>query len=636
MTTDLASEPILQREHVPVAGRDLLRVENLSIAIKTHKFELNVVKNASFRVPAGKTVALVGESGSGKSIIAQAIMGILPGAARITSGSILFRDPAMDQLEFDHAAERPDGIYMQSMRGSRISMIFQEPMTSLSPIHKVGDQIEEALTLHHKVSRKEARQTTIEMLGRVGFPDPARAYDMYSMELSGGLRQRAMIAMALICRPALLIADEPTTALDVTVQAQVLGLLKRAQQFLNMSMLLITHDLGVVANMADEVVVIYHGNILESGDVRTIFKEPGHPYTRALMAAVPDLATPCDERLKALREVDHVVPDMLYARERPKGDGPLLSVSHVSKTYKVRESSWLSSSSKPFLALDDVSLKVRRGECLGIVGESGCGKSTLSKLIMRALTADNGDITFHGAKGDIDVMTAKGEALKTYRRCAQFVFQDPFGSLTPRATILNLLMEPLEIHGIGTAQSRRKMAGDLVRMVGLDETVLNRYPHSFSGGQRQRISIARSLALAPELLICDEPVSALDVSVQAQILNLLNALRREIGLTMLFISHNLAVVRYIADRIAVMRKGRIVEIADRDSLFANPIHPYTQALLNAVPNTDPDSPLDFSVPDMEIQDVEMLWEEKYRCWSMPSPDTRLREVSDRHWVLSNA
>jgi peptide/nickel transport system ATP-binding protein len=615
---------------------DLLRIEDLRIAIAIQRTSLQVVKGASFRIPQGKTVALVGESGSGKSIIAQSILGILPRVARITGGRILFRDPAADGAEVDIAALDPESQRMRSLRGGRIAMIFQEPMTSLSPLHRIGDQVEEALVLHRDIPRRDARSTTEDMLKLVGFPDPARAYDMYPMELSGGLRQRAMIAMALICRPALLIADEPTTALDVTVQAQVLGLLKRLQAKLGMSMLLITHDLGVVANMADEVVVIYHGEIMEAGPLQPIFENPGHAYTRALMKAVPDLDMKPGEKLVALREGNQVIPDSMRiaGRDHSRIKGPLLSVRELTKAYATRSGSWFGASQAPVRAVDNVSFDVMPGECFGIVGESGCGKSTISKLIMRAVEADAGSIGFNNGTLQCDVLALRGKALKEFRKRIQIVFQDPFGSLSPRSTILNTLREPYEIHGTGGSELNR-VAADLMSLVGLQTSQLNRYPHSFSGGQRQRIGIARALALSPDLLICDEPVSALDVSVQAQILNLLKSLQAELGLTMIFISHNLAVVKYIADRIAVMRRGRIVEIADCQSLFAQPVHPYTRNLLSAVPNARLDSKLDFGAQTEETRDASLDWPEEYRGTGDGS-DLALREVAEGHMVLARS
>ncbi len=551
---------------------DLLRVEGLRVSIALQRAMLEVVSDISFRVPAGKTVALVGESGSGKSITAQAILSILPPVASVTGGRILFRDPKALGKQIDIAALDPRSPAMQQLRGGRISMIFQEPMTSLSPLHKIGNQVEEALVLHRQVESGQARPLTEEMLKRVGFPNPSRAYDMYPMELSGGLRQRAMIAMALICRPALLIADEPTTALDVTVQAQVLGLLKSLQKQLHMSLLLITHDLGVVANMADEVVVMHQGEVVEAGTVEAIFRRPGHPYTKALMRAVPTLSMGPNEKLVALREHVPVIPASMRRKAILPADAsrPLLSVRHLSKGFNIRKEGWLLGHQTKIMAVEDVSFDVFSGECLAIVGESGSGKTTVSKLIMRALNADTGQIRFDNGQIDCDVTRLEGRQLKEFRKRIQIVFQDPFASLSPRSTVLNILSEPLEIHGIGSPASIKKNAAELMALVGLQPSYLNRYPHSFSGGQRQRIGIARALALSPDLLICDEPVSALDVSVQAQILNLLKKLQAELGLTMIFISHNMAVVKYLANRIAVMRRGRIVEIAPTAALFANP------------------------------------------------------------------
>jgi peptide/nickel transport system ATP-binding protein len=583
---------------------DLLRIEDLGIAFALHHSDIEAVRGASFRILPGKITALVGESGSGKSVIAQAIMGILPLPGRITSGRILFHDAAIDRAPVDLVQMDPAGPEYRALRGSRIAMIFQEPMTSLSPLHTIGDQIGEALKVHDVISHAEERRRTQEMLELVGFPNPKRAYDMYPFELSGGLRQRAMIAMALICRPALLVADEPTTALDVTIQAQILQLLKDLQHKLNMAVLIITHDLGVVANLADEVVVIYHGEIMEAGTVTDIFSKPSHVYLKGLMAAVPHFDMKPGQRLKALREAD-VDPSLVLGtrvnspsspstRSQSKSRDVVLSVSNLTKTFSTRKSGWFGSSDAGTIrAVDDVSFDIRRGECLGLVGESGCGKTTVAKLIMRALTPDSGAIVFDGGDGPIDVRSASDGALQNLRTKIQMVYQDPFSSLNPRMTVQNILLEPLEIHGRGAAAFRLKTARNLMQAVGLDPRFLNRYPHSFSGGQRQRIGIARALALGPELLICDEPVSSLDVSVQAQILNLLKDLQKHLGLTYLFISHNLAVVDYMADRIAVMCAGRIVELAPRQTLFRAPVHPYTRALLAAVPYPDLNRPLDF-------------------------------------------
>ncbi len=467
-------------------------------------------------------------------------------------------------------------------------------MVSLSPLHTIGDQISEALFLHHPLSHAEGIARTEAMLEMVGFPDPARALRTYPFELSGGLRQRAMIAMALICRPAILIADEPTTALDVTVQAQILRLIRDLQTELKMALLLITHDLGVVANMARELVVMYHGKIVERGPSHMLFTNPQHPYLSALFKAVPRFGMKPEERLVPVRPIQHELTD--HFRAAPDGEAPagdLLEVSGLSKRFTIRSEGFFNKTSSEILAVDDVNFSIRRGECLGLVGESGCGKTTVSKMLMRALRPDTGKIRYHSREGVIDVLGLEGEALLAFRRRMQLVFQDPFSSLSPRMTVFDIVREPLVIHQRGDRESQRELVQELMRLVGLDPRFLSRYPHSFSGGQRQRISIARALALQPELLICDEPVSALDVSIQAQVLNLLKDLKAELGLTYLFISHNLAVIDYIADRIAVMHQGRIVELASREALFSKPTHPYTQSLLRAVPHPDIDRPLDF-------------------------------------------
>jgi peptide/nickel transport system ATP-binding protein len=577
---------------------DLLIIRDLAISFNVDGGQIDAVRGVSFRIPQGGTVALVGESGSGKSVISQAIMGILPKAAEIKQGEIQFRDPLKPGTSTDIAKLPLDGPGIRAIRGGRISIIFQEPMTSLSPIHSIGNQIGEALHLHRNVSAAEGRDMVIEMLRHVGFPDPVKALKTYPFELSGGLRQRAMIAMALVCRPALLIADEPTTALDVTIQAQILKLIRDLQGELGMAVLIITHDLGVVANMAEEIVVLYHGKVMESGTLDDIFANPTHPYLKALLNAVPRFHMKPGERLVPIREIKGTGGRLLAAKDPwPEGADakPLLSVRGVRKRYGLRSGALFGG--KPdggVLAVDDVSFEIKRGECLGLVGESGCGKTTLSKIIMRALTPDTGAIEFNDRSKPIDVLALRPEELMAFRRRIQFIFQDPFGSLNPRMTVFDIISEPLVIHDIGDAASRTEMAKELMRVVGLDVRFLKRYPHSFSGGQRQRIGIARALALKPDLLICDEPVSALDVSIQAQILNLLKDLQDQLGLTYLFISHNLAVVDYIADRIAVMCAGRLVEVAPKEMLFRNPIHPYTRALLTAVPEPNPKYRLDFS------------------------------------------
>ena len=615
---------------------DLLSIEDLKISFSLQGSWHEVVKGVSLRVRKGSVVALVGESGSGKSVLAQSVMGILPLAGKVTDGRILL-SPGDEAPPVDLAALDPNGPQFRALRGTRMSMIFQEPMTSLAPLHTIGNQISEALLIHDPVGRKEARARSEEMLALVGFPNPKRAFDMYPFELSGGLRQRAMIAMALICKPALLIADEPTTALDVTIQAQVLSLLKDLQQKFNMGMLLITHDLGVVANMADEVVVMYHGEIMEAGTSAEIFRRPQHPYLKALLKAVPHFDMEAGERLVSLRDMGTEKPAAILPARRDAGlrsGEPLLQARGLRKTFGTRKkSSWFGGSEDPAVAaVDNVSFDVKRGECLGLVGESGCGKTTLSKILMRAVTPDEGSIIYTGPDGaTTDILDLEGQALKAFRPKIQMVFQDPVSSLSPRMTVLNILREPLQIHGRGTAREQTERCIELMQAVGLDPRFLNRYPHSFSGGQRQRIGIARALALNPDLMICDEPVSALDVSVQAQILNLLKDLKSELGLTYVFISHNLAVVDYMADRIAVMARGHLVEVAPRNVLFRSPVHPYTQALVKAVPYPDLDRPLDFNLLNLGGASDAGNWPPQFR---LDGPLDYL-DLGDGHRVLVN-
>src|SRR5512147_4757 len=579
---------------------DGLQIRDLRVYLEVDAGTVKAVDGISFRIPEGRTVALVGESGSGKTMVAQAVMSILPRVARIESGEILFHDPRRRGTATDIARLDPEGTPVREIRGGHISIIFQEPMTALSPLHTVGNQISEALMLHRSsLGLAERRDAVLEMLRLVGFADPVKAEHTYPFELSGGLRQRAMIAMALVCRPALLVADEPTTALDVTIQAQILQLVQALQAELQMAMLLITHDLGIVANMADEVVVMYHGKVVESGTLEDIFRDPRYPYLKALMRAVPRFNMAPGERLTPIREVhastDHLISGRGRLQEAPKSDEPLLAVRHLVKRFQTRKTSLFGRKlAGEVRAVDDVSFHVGAGECLGLVGESGCGKTTTAKMLLRSIAPDGGEIVFNDRGTKRDVLALTGEDLFTYRRKVQFVFQDPFSSLNPRMTVNEIVAEPLVIHGIGDKEERFARVKELMTLVGLDVRYLRRYPHSFSGGQRQRIGIARSLALGPQLLICDEPVSALDVSVQAQVLNLLLDLKRALNLTYIFISHNLAVVHYLADRIAVMCAGRLVELASFDELFRRPVHPYTKALLAAVPDPDLDRKLDFA------------------------------------------
>ena len=614
----------------------ILSVKDLEVGFDLPEGRMMAVKKASFKIFPGKTVALVGESGSGKSVISQTIMGLLPSQAKIYGGSILFSPNSENKPTIDIAALNPSGKPIRDIRGGQISIIFQEPMTSLSPLHTIGNQILEALMLHRRLHTDEATQVVIDMLRLVGFPDPKRGFKTYPFELSGGLRQRSMIAMALICRPCLLIADEPTTALDVTIQAQILKLMKDLQAEFEMALLMITHDLGVVANMADDVVVMYRGEIMETGSVEDIFERAEHPYLKSLMAAVPRFDMEDGERLIPIRNIDSKSSPLL--KSNPKNlevaktllAKPILTVEGIRKSFSIRSSGIFNFGGEKVSAVDDVSFKIRRGSCLGLVGESGCGKTTLSKTVMRAIAPDAGSIQYSDQDGTVDVLSLNEKSLIDFRKKIQFIFQDPFSSLNPRMTIFDIINEPLIIHNVGDHEFRITLVRELIRLVGLDIRHLNRYPHSFSGGQRQRIGIARALALKPKLLICDEPVSALDVSIQAQVLNLLKDLKEQLDLSYLFISHNLAVIDYIADDVAVMCSGQIVESAPRAALFKNPIHPYTKALFSAVPSPSLHKPLDFkSIMDERCSDPAEWGHPFTVTQDMP---TKLLDIGGEHFV----
>ena len=617
---------------------DLLSIRDLRVTLDVDAGTIKAVDGVSFRVPEGGTIALVGESGSGKSVVAQTIMGILPRIARIESGEILFRDPKLPGTVIDLARLHPSSSEMQGIRGGRISIIFQEPMTALSPLHTVGDQVGEALALHRAhLGRAERRAAVSEMLRLVGFPNPVKAEHTYPFELSGGLRQRAMIAMALVCRPALLIADEPTTALDVTIQAQILQLIRDLQRELGMAVLLITHDLGVVANMASEVVVMYRGRVTEAGAIQDIYRDPRHPYLQALMRAVPRFNMAPGERLTPIREVQVTEEHLVATRQNtvPPLEGTLLEVKNLGKRYAIRQRRLITRrKQEELVAVGDVSFNVATGECLGLVGESGCGKTTTARMILRSIRPDAGSITFNDHGVPRNVLALRGAELFAYRRKVQFVFQDPFSSLNPRMTAYDIVSEPLVIHKIGDEDERFQRVKEMMALVGLDVRFLRRYPHSFSGGQRQRIGIARALTLGPELLLLDEPVSALDVSVQAQVLNLLLDLRKALNLTYIFISHNLAVVNYLADRIAVMCAGRLVELAPAAELFANPRHPYTRALLAAVPDTNLERKLDFDALMEGRASDPSAWPSEFRIADGSTPG--LLPVGRDHFVRAHA
>jgi peptide/nickel transport system ATP-binding protein len=552
----------------------------------------------------------VGESGSGKTLTGKALLRILPKGASITGGRAMFAGGGASGADAPLDLMSISDRRIRKIRGGRISMVFQEPMSSLSPLHTIGAQVAEAVRLH--APDQDARARCLEIFDEVGFPDPIRAWEAYPFELSGGLRQRAMIAMAMVCRPELLIADEPTTALDVTTQAQVLELIRTLQADTGMAMILVTHDLGVVANMADQVTVMRRGRVVEAGPVTRVLRDPRHGYTRALIAAAPDLPEDGGRLGKETRD-------------------PIFWARGLSKTY-VGRARGFGAARIVVAAVRDIELTVGRGETLAIVGESGSGKSTVAKLMLRAEEPDPGaTVGFRGRDGrEEDVLAMSGADLKAFRRRVQIVFQDPYASLSPRMPVIDILTEPLRIHGLGeNAADRRDQAAALMKRVGLSPDHLQRYPHAFSGGQRQRISIARALALQPELLVCDEPTSALDVSVQAQVLDLLKELRDEMGLSYLFISHDLTVVADLADRVAVMRQGRVLEEGPASLLFVNPTHPYTRALIAASPEPDLDRRLDLAAVALGAGGPE-TWAEPWRYAGDDAPP--LREIAPGHFV----
>jgi peptide/nickel transport system ATP-binding protein len=551
-------------QRVAERGLDaVLTVDRLSIDFILRTHVLHAARDVSFELKRGRTLCLVGESGSGKSVTARSLLRIVDRNGRIASGRILLKGEAG---EIDIALLRERSPELMKIRGARIGLVFQEPMSSLSPVHTVGSQIIEAVRLHRRVGKRAARAATIELLRQVELPDPDRTIDRYTFELSGGMRQRALIAMALAGDPDILIADEPTTALDVTTQAEIMDLIKRLQRDRGMAMLLITHDMGLVAEIADEVAVMRYGRIVEQGSADDIFHDARHPYTRALLDATVKLETS--------RRVPRT--SMSSEGERP----PVLSVHALSKTYG-RDATVLK-------AVDAVSFDLRAGENLGIVGESGSGKTTLGRLILKSVDPSAGSIIYRDRdERSVDVTKLGGRDLRAYHRDVRFVFQDPFSSLNPRMTVKQIIGDPLHVSGAFGAAALSRRVAELMELVGLDPLAMERYPHAFSGGQRQRIGIARALALDPRVVIADEATAALDVSIRAQILDLLLEVQKRLGLSFIFISHDISVVRYFCDRVAVMHRGRVVEMGDAEQICTAPRDPYTRSLISAVPNPDP-------------------------------------------------
>ena len=579
-------------------GKKLLEFKNLVTEFKAEGKSVKAVKGVSFTLNKGETIGIVGESGSGKSVTSLSAMRLIPNPpGEITGGEIIFHKNDDSEVDLLSISEEE----MRTYRGNDIAMIFQEPMTSLNPVFTCGDQVVEAIMLHQKVSKKEAKEITIKLFEEVQLPDPERIYSTYPHQISGGQKQRVMIAMAMSCQPSVLIADEPTTALDVTVQKTILQLMQKLQKERDMGIMFITHDLGVIAELADKVVVMYKGDIVEQGNVWDIFTNPQHPYTKGLLACRP----PLDKRYTFLPTVsdfmkvdengnvidngisvseftkDLAIPDSdrkdkqkkLFAKE------PILQVKNL-KTYFAIRNGFFGGVTGHVKAVDDVTFDVYPGETLGLVGESGCGKTTTGRTILRLEEPTEGQMIYKGR----DIAKMNAEELRSFRKEVQIIFQDPYSSLNPRMTIGNAIMEPMQVHGIlENDDQRKKRVEELLERVSLDPSHFYRYPHEFSGGQRQRIGIARALAVNPKFIICDESVSALDVSVQAQVLNLLNELKEEFGLTYIFISHDLSVVKYMSDRMVVMQEGKIEEMGDADQIYNKPGTPYTQKLIDAIP-----------------------------------------------------
>lgn len=554
----------------------ILSVNQLAISFKQQGEVHEVIHHISFDLHKNEILAIVGESGSGKSVSSLAVLGLLPKKNTIIEGSIVFENQSLlDISEKD----------FQKIRGNEISMIFQEPMSSLNPSMRCGEQVVEILLQHTSLNRKSAREETLRLFDKVKLPTIEKIFRAYPHEISGGQKQRVMIAMAIACKPKILIADEPTTALDVTVQQEIILLLKELQLENQMSIIFISHDLSLVSEIADRVAVMYKGDIVEYAFAKALFSSPQHQYTKALLSARPSL----DERLKKLPTIQDYLDKKPLSETETKSERaqhlkmlyaqpPLLEVINVEKTYF--SSAGIFAKDIPFKAVDDVSFSIYEGETLGLVGESGCGKSTLGNAILQLDKATSGTILYKG----MAINEMRGAALRSLRKEIQIIFQDPFASLNPRLTVGQAIIEPMEVHKLYDSTSMRKQRVlELLERVGLEASHYDRYPHEFSGGQRQRIGIARTIAVNPKLIICDESVSALDISVQAQVLNLLNELKTDFGFTYIFISHDLAVVKYMSDQLVVMNKGKIEEIGDADHIYEQPEKEYTQKLIHAIP-----------------------------------------------------